>query len=694
MVGATKETPVHVPKQEIPQPPAALNVKITTPLVFAVLIGWSVIAGRLTAAQLDEQAITKRVKDDARAMSGSLLPDPERLGEQWKRPWETPAAAQFPISDWHRKQGINNAEDLFWYTAFTLQSQLPFGLSESEAAALYDDFGEMFARQGGGQTGMTQRQFLGYTLAQRQDEDASAAQKAANMWTVAARGLALQYENAAKGGQTDVRQKLAIEMFSARFAGLSDEQFKAAWVRQMTLVRRYTTMAYERARNWHARTPVNWQGITMTREDEAKAAAEPVCAAIVRLRLVDEERCDELTDLDAADARLFAERLAAAVRASAQSRVQSAQLALDRDIESARQHNTQSALEGMGWRQKIETQKAALEKIVVSVTPKLFGDNSYVIRVTGVSPDPPNTQFGMYTGWIRKGPALAEVSLSGTFPPEELDRDMDHILAELDAKLASYDSCPAKRLDVMQTVPDVTAPAPVARAADANPPRAQADAGTAPAPLPPATPPPAALPAPPNPASAPPPAVNQPPATLESVRQRVWKNDLKGALADSIALAAANPNDIQARALRGGLELLAGDPRTGLSEAEALIKASPNDVWMWVLHAQALLRNNNAAAARQSLARAKQLDPNLVPNLYNQANQILSAGVPAMAHLQYTTTLAADPNLSGAYYGLGFACSQLGMKEQAIQAFEHYLRLDPYSAYAQTVRQEVERLNR
>src|SRR5207249_3053604 len=109
------------------------------------------------------------------------------------------------------------------------------------------------------------------------DQDASVAQKAAQMWAVAARALALQYEKEATGNSGggsssirssdtglqyqkdtagnygDVRKQVAIELFGARFAGLSDEQFKAAWVRQMTLVRRYTTMLYMRARNWTAK---------------------------------------------------------------------------------------------------------------------------------------------------------------------------------------------------------------------------------------------------------------------------------------------------------------------------------------------------------------------------------------------------------------------------------------------------------
>jgi hypothetical protein len=664
---------------------------VKTAFVILLLLAASTIG---QAARLDEAALTKRDKEDARALRDKLMPAPERLGEQWKRPWEMPA-----VANWSGLDLANLAkkptEDDFMDAAFMYDLRLPFGMSETEAAALYDTFVEMYTQTGGGQSDMTQRQFLNYYLAKRQDQDASAAEKVARMWTVAASGLALQVEKQTKKELGDVRHKVAIEMVGSRFAGLTDDQLKAAWVRQMTLVRRYSFMGYVRCADWQSPPPISWAWLTSQHEagDKAKGTGAAVSAATINLRLIDEERCDALSDLNPADAPALAGRLAAAVRACAQARIQWAQVALDQEIEFYTKQNINAQMGKFVTekRQKIAEQTAALAKIAVSVTPKLFGDNSYVIRVTGVTPDPPHIQFGMYTGWIRKGLALAEVALSGTFPSEEMDRDMDRILSELDAKLASYDSCPAKRLDVAQMAPAIAAPPPLQPTPAApTPSQTQADAGTAPATPPPAPPAPASTP----PATPPPPLTTQPPPTLEATRQRLWKNDLKGALADSIVLAAATPNDLQARALRAGLELVAGDPRTGLTEADALVKASPNDVWMWVLHGQALIRNNDFAAAKQSLGRAWQLDRNLALNIYNQANQILSAGVPSMAHLHYTTALVADPNLTGAYYGLGFACAQLGWKDQAIQAFEHYLRSDPSSAYAQKVRDELGRLKR
>jgi len=258
-----------------------LKAKLSFVLPFLACLLLTV--GQLAAARLDQAAMDKRAKDNARALRGTL-PIPEQLGEQWKRPWEMPSVANWYGIDISKPNAAKKpTEEDFLDAAFLYDLRLPFGMSESEATALYDDFVEMYVQTGGGQSGMTQREFLNYYLAKRQAQDASAAQKAGQMWSAAARGLALQLEKNAKSEFGDVRHKVAIEMFGSRFAGLSEEQFKAAWVRQMTLVRRYTFMGYVRCANWQAPPPISWSGMTRCMRPATKPRGEAFQSALPRL---------------------------------------------------------------------------------------------------------------------------------------------------------------------------------------------------------------------------------------------------------------------------------------------------------------------------------------------------------------------------------------------------------------------------
>jgi hypothetical protein len=205
------------------------------------------------------------------------------------------------------------------------------------------------------------------------------------------------------------------------------------------------------------------------------------------------------------------------------------------------------------------------------------------------------------------------------------------------------------------------------------------------------TSPPPILPPPPisNPL---PPAEKQ--AIWQRASQRIWSNDLRGALADlKMIVLGTDSNDSEMRGDRTTLELLVGDPRVGLAEAEALLKVWPNAPNIWVLHGQALIWNRNPAGV-ESLKRAMQLDPNVVNARYADAEKFLTARVPMIAYLHFTTVLNMNPNMAGAHYGLGIACSQLGYNAMAIREFELYLRYDSTSGYAQSARQELQRLRR
>lgn len=250
-------------------------------------------------------------------------------------------------------------------------------------------------------------------------------------------------------------------------------------------------------------------------------------------------------------------------------------------------------------------------------------------------------------------------------------------------------------------LPTTTTPSPNATTSSASIASPATSPGVSPAPQPqPAsvtpsvgTPPSPPVPIagnPPAPQGTPLPGTPHPSFTAGSTR--MWQGDLRGALADFKAAAEANPNDFEARRLHATMELLAGDPTKARDTADALLRAQPNSPAHQLLRGQAALWLNDTDTARKHLAEAARLDPRLSASLYQQGGQFLQARANSMAYLSYLSVLYLDPASGGAYYGLGVSAAQMGLRPQAISAFENYLKADPNSTYAQAARQWLTQL--
>ena len=180
-------------------------------------------------------------------------------------------------------------------------------------------------------------------------------------------------------------------------------------------------------------------------------------------------------------------------------------------------------------------------------------------------------------------------------------------------------------------------------------------------------------------------------AQVQRAVDRLWKNDLHGAL-DELNQLASDPNDLEARRLRAMTRLAIGEVGAARAEAEALLAQRPDDPSLLLLHGQTALLINDTATARRDFDRVIRLAPDTSQGIYNQANQMLSAGVLPVAHLQYLTVIWLDPQTTGAYYGLGMTCARLGRRDQAIEAFERYIKLEPNGPQAQYVLQQLNQL--
>lgn len=172
----------------------------------------------------------------------------------------------------------------------------------------------------------------------------------------------------------------------------------------------------------------------------------------------------------------------------------------------------------------------------------------------------------------------------------------------------------------------------------------------------------------------------------------MYNNDLKGARDDWAVIASRSPDDLDASKFAAALDLAAGDARASAARYADLARKLPNDPLVIVGQGQSALYGGDPAAGQRFFQRARELSPELAASLAQQANQMLLANVPAIARIQYTTVVWLDPSASYGYYGLGFAASKLGNKEEAIEALQRFLQGDSTSEFAEKARAELARL--
>jgi Tfp pilus assembly protein PilF len=173
---------------------------------------------------------------------------------------------------------------------------------------------------------------------------------------------------------------------------------------------------------------------------------------------------------------------------------------------------------------------------------------------------------------------------------------------------------------------------------------------------------------------------------------RLWLNDLAGARDDWAAALGLDSSDINVRRYRILMELCLGNYALARAEAEKLLQIGPDDPANLLLQGQSAIYANDTETVRKAFGRVLQIDPNRARTLYDEGTQAMTRGIPMMGALQFTTVLWMDPNLYQAWYGYGDAMARMGMKEQAINAYESYLKYDQTSEWARTAREQIGKL--
>lgn len=667
---------------------------------YALLLVLISVAGVARADQpADPTAMLNKMLADAKDLTASSLPDMAQLGPEWKRAWELPGSVPAACP----------SQDEYWNRA--MKSMGMAGVDPATAASIVDNMARQVAAQGGAE-GLTARDGMVSLMAMVWNASAPTASKTLQSWESSAK----TFQAAAASDETDQQRaakstRRILDMTGTPWKALSDDQFRQLVISTMTRVKRRTTMDYFRCSNWSALSRYK------SADDAAKAG---LWMGVVKLNLmlVDESRLSEVEDLKAQDAPTYQSRLSSAVHAMMTATFQMQRAQLDKKMAAATDDYQKSRIQAD--RDKLDKEAAAAQAMTVTVVPRQFGDNSYVIRIKVVSPDEVPIQGALYAGWIRRGQAMAEISLGGNFPEDQLNKEMDHFLSEMDAKLASYDSSLAGTIDLSGPAPQF-APPP---AGPGNTPSAQ------PARMPPQVNPPPVAPPParnsgpvapqiPGQPTAPPADSTQADAIYNSSdfprakqaydrilathprdahalmmrgASKFFMNDLAGAMADYKASAQADPASPAPKKYWAFLELVQGDPKVALDLSNSALMQNSKDANALLTGAEAALALQKPQEAHAYLDRVRQLDPNRSSSLYNEASNALNRGMLKVALQQYRGVLLLDPRLYQAWYGQAEALARLGENKSAINAYQEYLKRDDKSQFAQHARDQINRL--
>lgn len=692
-------------------------------------------AGPPAALQAQEREFVAQALAGAKQLVKSL-PTTDKLGLDWKRAWELPPSVPQRAA----------SEDEYWQKAVKEMGMA--GLSEAQARSAVDQMGTFFAQQGAS-VGMGEREGVVTMLLQMRGQNAPPHTKMLSGLEMAVRSFQVAAQTRGADGRPDPNKstKQIMAATLAPFEGMTTQQIKDMFVKESTLIKQRTQMTYFRSNNWEA--------VNQARS-ERDIVERGIWIGSVRINcmIVDSGRIAEVADLAKADGPKLQAKLDAALRSVANAAIQSRQQEVNQRLERAQAlpngpDRDYALKEAAKDRDHLAAESAAFGRMAVTVSHREFGENSYVIGITGVSPDTAGLSAGQYSAWIRKGSAMAEITLGGNFPEEQLKKEMDHFLSEMDYAMDLMGG--GADLDVGGRAPTVASgtgagtvtppgtatpatPGPTTPPPPVNPAGYPLPNPTGTTPVPPVTlPPPTGgtgtvpPPAPPLP-PVPTPPIAQGPAELErgntlaqqgdlkgAVAEydkalalspanrptllargtaKLWLNDLKGALADHVAAATADPSDLRTRSVRGVLELCAGDPKVALRESEALVRASPNDASAVLLHAQALMLTGDVLAAGQEFQRVRAIDPNRTQSLYQEADNAARRSVWAVAELQFRSILLMDAKVYQPHFGLAGTLAAQGKRRKAIAEYQEYLKYDSTSDWAKLARQQIAQIER
>jgi hypothetical protein len=359
----------------------------------------------------------------AKALAAEL-PKPGELGPGWLYPWQLTGAA--------RPDGSPATEADYW--AGFQRRFFPAGATSEHARAMADRTAQ--AAEELRQPGFGARDGL-ISLRQRvRAQVTSAAQKAEDGAAIL-KAMVLAAPAAGRSGtaaEAEAAQIAMLRAMTSRYDGLSVEALKAAFVADVTLLEKSTRMEYWWSNDWEqARKPSPGPGVWTG-------------VVTVTWSFLSPGRGADVVDLKA-DGAAALERAVNEAYALLHAKTSPR----EREALTQRLRGLDATLAGLSGgdaerRARVTEERATAQRaldatakpITVKVLPRDFGDNAYVIRLSTRPPDGAGSSASIYTGWIRNGPSLVEITFGGTFPEAEMDRLMDKFLVLMDGKTDLY----------------------------------------------------------------------------------------------------------------------------------------------------------------------------------------------------------------------------------------------------------------
>lgn len=367
-----------------------------------------------------------------RQLAHQMLPTTEALGADWRYAWQLPSQLSTAVP----------SEDAYWQRESS--ENMFVAVTETEARQI----AQMTRQMAGMGMGLTGHDALALIVGLTADLRPIATMAA--QLSMAQKGMNA-YANLDPNAEPDpaALMRQIIGDLIAPYAGQSDQQLEDAFVHTMTQINQSTHLDYYRSNDWASIEAAR----TMSELEDKGLWVGHVKVKLAKLK---PEGIDGMPKLTDAEAAAFSARMSQDVDAmmaamktvmgniSAQeiAEMEAGLAQIDQQIATTQDDNMRNQLSQMRsqYAEQVAQAKAAAQQeqlaageARVAVHRRDFGEDSYVIRLNGVSPDTPGMSIALYTGFIRNGNAVAIIELSGNFPADQMNAEMDHFLAEMDA---------------------------------------------------------------------------------------------------------------------------------------------------------------------------------------------------------------------------------------------------------------------
>jgi len=409
------------------------------------------------AAQMTPETAEKRAKEALAAsyksrleLGQKFLPKPQNLGSGWLLPWQLPQAVKKIASEeeyWRSLAGGFDKDNKAFLAAMTsiflefepqeLKDFLEFWISMAtkDMSASQIPEGYSPAQFALGSIILLLRWEFSPSLAHKMDMVTGYLE---DMQKVMAKAAEAQFGSGSKAGAQAPPdgEKAMKELLLRPVKGQSDEKLKQGVMTWAAAVKDMTAMTYAQCDNWAA----------LQAADEKALKNAHFRQVVVALSVLDRNKMGEviadLTPKAAADLQLRLNSRLGGFRNFSfdvlqKKRAAEVQKEMDEEKNPERFKEMQQALARLP--ELTARMQKEMPKVDFEVFTRDFGDNCYIINMKGEFKLPelawPATNL---QACLRNGNAVVFIGLGGNYTPEQLKKELDIFLSEMDARTAFF----------------------------------------------------------------------------------------------------------------------------------------------------------------------------------------------------------------------------------------------------------------